>query len=52
MCCEPQGADEKDVNGVCPKCGDPTVDGDSTQICGYSPVDCEECGCAPCDGSC
>jgi hypothetical protein len=38
---------------VCPECGNPVdEDGDSTMICSYSPVECETCGWAPCDGSC
>ena len=51
MCCEPQGA-EGEPDGECPKCGSPTVDGVSKEICGYSPVLCEHCGDAPCDWSC
>ncbi len=51
MCCEPQGANGK-PNGDCTECGGETVDGESTEICGYSSVDCELCGSAPCDQSC
>ena len=28
------------------------VNGDAYERCGWSPVVCEECGCAPCDQSC
>jgi hypothetical protein len=52
MCCERQGADPKLVNGICPDCGTDTVGGESTEICGYSPVECKTCGDAPCDQSC
>jgi len=52
MCCEPQGS-EGDIVGVCPHCGaNVDEDGDSVERCGYSPVECEICGDAPCDGSC
>ena len=51
MCCEPNGA-EVTVNGECPDCGAPTVDGVSVDICGYSEVGCETCGDAPCGLSC
>lgn len=51
MCCEPCGAEGK-VNGECPECGAPTVDGEAKEICEYSPVDCPVCGSAPCEGSC
>jgi len=51
MCSEPIGAESKS-NGICPNCGEETVDGESKEICGYSPVLCETCGNAPCDESC
>ena len=51
-CCEPSGYLESEINGVCPKCGVDTVDGDAYERCGYSYVYCEECGSAPCDLSC
>ena len=52
MCCEPCN-DESTVVGECKECGSPIdCDGDSTTICAYSPVDCEECGSALCDDSC
>ena len=51
MCCDARGA-EGEPNGICPECGEPTVDGESIEICAWSPVECEVCGYAPCDGSC
>lgn len=52
MCCEPINQ-ESTVIGECKECGGPIdIDGDSTDVCAYSPVICEECGCAPCDESC
>jgi len=51
MCCEP-GNDMPTVD-ECPNCGGPVdIDGDSTDVCPYSDVQCEKCGWAPCDGSC
>jgi hypothetical protein len=41
-----------EVNGECPECGMPTVDGDAAYGCFYSPIDCETCGSALCDDSC
>lgn len=52
MCCEPSGYKKEEINGACDKCGADTVDGLAFEQCGYSPVLCEECGNAPCDGSC
>lgn len=53
MCCESIGSTEEDgVKGVCPECAQTTYDGDSVSICAYSPVMCDLCGDAPCDGSC
>ena len=52
MCCEPSGYREDEIDGECPVCGAPTCDGDAFDRCAYSPVDCEECGTAPCDLSC
>lgn len=51
MCCDNSG-EEGEPNGECPKCGQPTVDGYTKDHCNYSPVECHECGWAPCDGSC
>lgn len=51
-CCEPSGFAKEEINGVCPECGEDTVDGDAYECCDYSPVECEVCGFAPCDESC
>ena len=52
MCCDGTGYNEEDINGEGPKCGEPTVDGEAYENCGYSPEDCETCGRSGCDGSC
>lgn len=52
MCCEGWSYEDVEVNGVCPKCGEPTVDGGAQSGCHWSPTICEECGDSPCDGSC
>jgi len=51
-CSDGISSDVSEVNGICPDCGEPTVDGDSARGCGYSPLVCETCGDRPCDGSC
>lgn len=52
MCADPGGSDLEAVS-ECPECGMPVdIDGDSTEVCNYSPVECETCGWSPCDGSC
>lgn len=38
--------------GECSECGEPLYDGEPGASCTYSPVACETCGDAPCDGSC
>ena len=51
-CCEPVGSPNKPVD-ECPECGGPVdSDGDSTDVCAYSPIECGVCGWAPCDLSC
>ena len=52
MCCEGWSYPDSAVNGECPDCGCPTVDGEAQYGCAYSPVICETCGDAPCDESC
>lgn len=37
MCCEPSGYTKEEINGVCPDCGEPTVDGYAYEKCAYSP---------------
>lgn len=49
-CCEYWDLGEPD--GVCPECGFPTVEGYAVVGCEYSPVICETCWRAPCDGYC
>lgn len=51
MCSDNRGACGV-VDGECPSCGAPTVEGVSIEICNYSTVECEECENAPCDGAC
>ena len=43
---------EDAVNGECPGCGMPTVDGRAQYGCEYSPIDCKTCGSQSCDESC
>lgn len=52
MCFDGTGYLEKDINGKCEKCGEPTVDGKAFECCGYSAEDCDKCGRRSCDGSC
>jgi hypothetical protein len=51
-CCDGWSSLVSEINGECPDCGYPTVDGDAASGCYYSPVICKTCGYAPCDGSC
>ena len=51
-CYADSGYREDEINGECPICGEPTVDEEAFNVCTYSPVICQECGNAPCDGSC
>lgn len=52
MCCESSGYKKEEINGVCPVCGEPTVDGYAYEQCYWSLEECEVCHWAPCDGSC
>ncbi len=52
MCCAPREYTEDQIDGKCPDCKEPTVEGDAYEACGYSPILCNKCGDAPCDGSC
>lgn len=52
MCCSNTNFKPEDIDGECPDCGDPTVDGNSYDCCTYSPTLCETCRNAPCDQSC
>lgn len=51
-CCDGTDFREEEINGECPDCGNPTVDGEAFECCHYSSTECETCGWAPCDGSC
>lgn len=51
-CCEPVGSSMKEV-GECVECGNPVdAEGDSTEVCAWSPVECDSCGWSPCNESC
>ena len=55
--CEPCCSDgwtsfEDEVNGECPDCGTPTVNGGAAYGCCWSQISCETCGHTECDGSC
>jgi hypothetical protein len=52
MCCDGWDYNDDEVNGECPACGMPTVDGEAQSGCHYSPVACNTCGDSPCDGYC
>lgn len=52
MCYEPIEHDEEEINGVCPSCKTPTIDGKAAIGCYYSAEECEVCGYSPCDDSC
>ena len=51
-CCDSWVSYESKVNGECPECGTPTVDGHAAYGCNWSPVSCECCGRAFCDDYC
>ena len=51
-CSEGWSSYKSEVNGECPDCGMPTVDGKAASGCYYSPVSCDTCGHRDCDGSC
>lgn len=51
MCCDSYNYSDE-VDGECPDCGEPTVDGEAAAGCNYSPVICDTCGHRPCDESC
>lgn len=40
------------VNGECPDCGTPTVDGEAAYGCNHSPEKCDTCGRRVCDDYC
>ena len=43
---------DEDADGVCPDCGQPTINGLAIEMCSWSPCECSTCGWSPCDGSC
>ena len=52
MCCSNTGYSRDEIDGICPDCGEPTVDGCAYDACEYSSIECKTCGYAPCDESC
>lgn len=49
----PLGSGEDETPLSCPECdSEVDADGDSIEVCEYSPPECDTCGWAPCDGSC
>jgi hypothetical protein len=52
MCSDGWHYAESEINGECPDCGTPTVDGYAVSGCHYSPTHCKTCHDSPCDGSC
>ena len=52
MCADGWKYDDGEINGSCPDCGTPTVDGHAFEGCNYSPIICKTCGDAPCDDYC
>ena len=52
MCCSGSEFKKNEIDGKCPCCGEPTVDGEAYECCSYSPTECQTCGYAPCDQSC
>ena len=52
MCCAGNEYNKDEIDGECPDCGEPTVDGDAYESCYYSSVECKTCNWKPCDGSC
>ena len=43
---------EADVNGKCPACGCPTVNGEAAYGCFFSEIICKTCKHAKCNGRC
>lgn len=52
MCCSSYTSEDSEINGECPDCGEPTVDGVAASGCNYSPIVCKTCNSSPCDLSC
>ena len=51
-CCDGWSSDDKEVDGECPICGMPTVDGIAAYGCHWSPISCDICKHRGCDLSC
>ena len=51
-CSEGWSSKANEVNGECPDCGYPTVDGEAASGCDWSPISCETCGHRQCTGAC
>lgn len=51
-CCDGWSSEDDEVNGECPECGMPTVDGDAACGCNWSSISCDVCGHRACDGAC
>ena len=51
-CCDGWSSSMDEIDGLCPDCGHPVVEGSSASGCHYSPEECSTCGWCPCDGSC
>ena len=51
-CCDGWSSMLKEVNGECPECETPTVDGEAAYGCNWSPFTCTTCGYRGCDDSC
>lgn len=52
-CCYPYRPDNiNEIDGMCSSCGMPTIEGKAAYGCHYSPIECENCGSSPCNGSC
>jgi hypothetical protein len=51
-CCDYWSTPVDEVNGICPECEHPTVDGDAASGCHYSPTSCGICGHQRCDQYC
>lgn len=52
MCSDGWRYSDNEINGKCLDCDTLTVDGIAQEGCHYSPVICDICRNAPCDGSC
>lgn len=51
-CADPSSSFGWEIDGICPDCDEPTVDGVAARGCNYSPSCCSTCGYSYCDSSC